>query len=192
MPLASKHGILTWKGGSGTISFAWLLTWFLRIVHIYLKMTKGLECDQGHERKHARASEKRVISSSSPQQKSACNGCCLTTLIVPCVDSQSLAFWCTRRTQPLMKASREVSYWTRDCFLIQGTLTILVNRNSIQVPAWDFFFSIGILLGLIFKVNAQMPGKGFFFLSLSCCLTHSLTHSLSLCCQHLLEAAHVK
>lgn len=176
MPLASKHGILTWKGGSGTISFAWLLTWFLRIVHIYLKMTKGLECDQGHERKHARASEKRVISSSSPQQKSACNGCCLTTLIVPCVDSQSLAFWCTRRTQPLMKASREVSYWTRDCFLIQGTLTILVNRNSIQVPAWDFFFSIGILLGLIFKVNAQMPGNGFFFfLSHAVSLTHSLT-----------------
>lgn len=57
---------------------------------------KGLESDQGHEstyeREPARESEKRVISSSSPQQKSACNGCCLTTLIVPCVDSPSLAF----------------------------------------------------------------------------------------------------
>lgn len=144
MPLASEHGTLTRTGGSGTILFAWLLTWFLRIVHIYLKMMKGLESDRGHEslyeRKHARTSEKRVISSSSPQHKSACNGWCLTTLIVPCVDSPSQAFWSTRHIQPLMKASREVSYWTRDCFLIQGTLTILVNRNSIQVPAWDFFF----------------------------------------------------
>lgn len=181
-PLALEYRTLTRRRGSGTISFARLLTWFLKINHIYLKMMKGLESDQGHEsmyeRKHARESEKRVICSSSPQQKSACNGCCLTTLIVPCVDSPTLAFWSTRRTQPLMKESREVSYWTRDCFLIQGTLTILVNRNSIQVPAWDFF-SIGILLGLIFKVNAQMPGKGFFFFILSLSLSHALSHSLS-------------
>lgn len=175
MPLASVHGTLTRRRGSGIISFAWLLTWFLRIVHIYLKMMKGLESNRGQEstykRKHARASEKRVISSSSSQQKAACNGCCLTTLIVPCVDSLSLAFWSTRHTQPLMKASREVSYWTRDCFLIQGTLTILVNGNSIQVPAWDFFFYRN-LAGLNFQSECTDAKEGLFFLLSP---SHSLT-----------------
>lgn len=86
----------------------------------------------------------------------------LTTLIVPRVDSSIHSFWSTRRTLALIKACREVSYWTRDCFLIPSTLTILVNRTPIQLPAWAFFFPTGFLLGLIFKVNAQMPRKGFF------------------------------
>lgn len=87
----------------------------------------------------------------------------LTTLIVPRVDSSIHSFWSTRRTLALIKACREVSYWTRDCFLIPSTLTILVNRTPIQLPAWAFFFPTGFLLGLIFKVNAQMPRKVFFF-----------------------------
>lgn len=86
----------------------------------------------------------------------------LTTLIVPRVDSSIHSFWSTRRTLALIKACREVSYWTQDCFLIPSTLTILVNRTPIQLPAWAFFFFLtGFLLGLIFKVNAQMPRKAF-------------------------------
>ena len=85
----------------------------------------------------------------------------LTTLIVPRVDSSIHSFWSTRRTLGLIKACREVSYWTQDCFLIPSTLTILVNRTPIQLPAWAFFFPTGFLLGLIFKVNAQMPRKAF-------------------------------
>lgn len=80
-------------------------------------------------------------------------------------DSSIPSFWGTRRTLVLTKACREVSYWTQDCFLIPDTLTILVNRAPIQLPAWTFFFFAGFLLGLIFKVNAQMPRKAFFFSS---------------------------
>lgn len=125
------------------ISFAWLLSWVSRS-HVFKK--------RAGERRRYPAS---LCSLSSGRLLS------LTTLIVPRVDSSIHSFWSTRRTLALIKACREVSYWTQDCFLIPSTLTILVNRTPIQLPAWAFFFPTGFLLGLIFKVNAQMPRKAF-------------------------------
>ena len=113
--------------------------------------------------KRERESRRDIHQASA---NSALRGCSLTTLIVPCVDSSIHSFWTTRRALALIKECREVSYWTWDCFLIPGTLTILVNRNPIQLPAWAFF-SIGFLLGLIFKVYAQMPGMAFSLFSFS-------------------------
>lgn len=86
----------------------------------------------------------------------------LTSLIVPRVDSSIHSFWSTRRTLALIKACREVSYWTRDCFLIPSTLTILVNRTPIQLPAWAFFFSYRILAGLNFQSERTDAKEGFF------------------------------
>lgn len=85
----------------------------------------------------------------------------LTTLIVPRVDSSIHGFWSTRGTLGLIKACGEVSYWTQDCFLIPGTLTVLVNRTPIQLPAWAFF-SYRILAGLNFQSERTDARKGFF------------------------------
>ncbi len=142
------------------ISFAWLLSWVSRS-HVFKK--------RAGERRRYPAS---LCSLSSGRLHS------LTTLIVPRVDSSIHSFWSTRRTLALIKACREVSYWTQDCFLIPSTLTILVNRTPIQLPAWAFFLPAGFLLGLIFKVNAQMPRKAF---SLSAPLPFPTHCSASLC-----------
>lgn len=80
-------------------------------------------------------------------------------------DSSIPSFWGTRRTLVLTKACREVSYWTQDCFLIPDTLTILVNRAPIQLPAWTFFFFCRILAGLNFQSECTDAKESFFFFS---------------------------
>lgn len=126
------------------ISFAWLLSWVSRS-HAFRKRA-------GEQLRYPAS----VCSLSSRRLLS------LTTLIVPCVDSSIHSFWSTRRTLALIKACREVSYWTRDCFLIPSTLTILVNRTPIQLPAWAFFFSYWILAGLNFQSERTDAKEAFF------------------------------
>lgn len=125
------------------ISFAWLLSRVSRS-HVFKK--------RAGERRRYPAS---LCSLSSGRLLS------LITLIVPRVDSSIHSFWSTRHTLGLVKACGEVSYWTQDCFLIPGTLTILVNRTPIQLPAWAFF-SCRILAGLNFQSECADAREGFF------------------------------
>lgn len=125
------------------ISFAWLLSWVSRS-HVFKK----------------RAGERRRYPASLCSLSSG-RLLPLITLIVPRVDSSIHSFWSTRHTLGLVKACGEVSYWTQDCFLIPGTLTILVNRTPIQLPAWAFF-SCRILAGLNFQSECADAREGFF------------------------------
>lgn len=77
----------------------------------------------------------------------------LTTLIVPRVDSSIHSFRSTRRTLALIKACRGV-------ILNAG---LLFNPRHIDYSCQQ---SPNTCWALIFKVNAQMPRKVFFFLLL--------------------------
>lgn len=58
----------------------------------------------------------------------------------------------------------KVSYWSRDCFIIQGTLTILVNRKATQVAAWAAVLWEN-LAG--FNFQSECTGLSFSFFPIS-------------------------
>ncbi len=57
----------------------------------------------------------------------------------------------------------KVSYWSRDCFIIQGTLTILDNRKATQVAAWA-----AVLWENLAGLNFQSECTGLSFSFFSC------------------------